>query len=278
MPTTAFQTQQQGRSGLGIAAQQAAVARFCEAEGYELQGSYTEVETGKGCDALDRRPQLSAALQAACKAHCPVIVAKLCRLSRDLHFISGLMAQRVPFIVTELGADADPFMLHIYAALGGKERALISARTKAALAAKKSAANRSVIRSSSTQSVAPVAPCRPLAPTIRDQCDADHRRSIRHRRHHHAQGYCWCAECPRRPDLSRRPLGRDDGQAYLGAGLYRGQDLSRRLRRIRITAIRDYRYLGQERTGGCSGIAWPGSHSERPATNRDRQRKHPQNA
>lgn len=56
-------TQQQGRSGLGIAAQQAAVARFCEVEGYELQGSYTEVETGKGCDALDRRPQLSAALR-----------------------------------------------------------------------------------------------------------------------------------------------------------------------------------------------------------------------
>jgi DNA invertase Pin-like site-specific DNA recombinase len=130
-------TQQQGRSGLGIAAQQAAVARFCEAEGYELQGSYTEVETGKGCDALDRRPQLSAALAAARKARCPVIVSKLCRLSRDVAFISGLMAQRVPFIVTELGADADPFMLHIYAALAEKERALISARTKAALAAKK---------------------------------------------------------------------------------------------------------------------------------------------
>lgn len=130
-------TQQQGRSGLGIEAQQAAVARFCEAEEYEPLGEFTEVETGKGCDALDRRPQLSAALQAARKAKCPVIVAKLCRLSRDVHFISGLMAARVPFIVTELGADADPFMLHIYAALAEKERALISARTKAALAAKK---------------------------------------------------------------------------------------------------------------------------------------------
>ena len=47
------------------------------------------------------------------------------------------MAQRVPFIVAELGADADPFMLHIYAALAEKERGLISARTKAALAAAK---------------------------------------------------------------------------------------------------------------------------------------------
>ena len=61
------------------------------------------------------------------------------RLSRDVHFISGLMAQRVPFIVAELGADADPFMLHLYAALAEKERALISTRTKAALAAKKAA-------------------------------------------------------------------------------------------------------------------------------------------
>jgi DNA invertase Pin-like site-specific DNA recombinase len=66
-----------------------------------------------------------------------VIVAKPDRLSRDVAFISGLMAQKVPFIVTELGADADPFMLHIYAALAEKERAMISARTKAALAAKR---------------------------------------------------------------------------------------------------------------------------------------------
>jgi DNA invertase Pin-like site-specific DNA recombinase len=64
-------------------------------------------------------------------------VAKLDRLSRDVAFISGLMAQRVPFIVTELGADCDPFMLHIYAALAQKERALISERTRSALAAKR---------------------------------------------------------------------------------------------------------------------------------------------
>ena len=68
---------------------------------------------------------------------CPVLVAKLDRLSRDVAFIAGLMAQRVPFIVAELGADADPFMLHLYAALAEKERRLISERTKAALAARK---------------------------------------------------------------------------------------------------------------------------------------------
>jgi DNA invertase Pin-like site-specific DNA recombinase len=66
-----------------------------------------------------------------------VVVAKLCHLSGDVAFISGLMAQRVPFIVTELGADADPFMLHIYAALAEKERALIADPTRAALAQKK---------------------------------------------------------------------------------------------------------------------------------------------
>jgi DNA invertase Pin-like site-specific DNA recombinase len=94
-----------------------------------------EVETGKGADALDRRPELAAALAEAKRRKCPVLVAKLDRLSRDVAFIAGLMAQRVPFIVAELGPDADPFMLHIYAALAEKERRLISARTKAALQA-----------------------------------------------------------------------------------------------------------------------------------------------
>ena len=65
------------------------------------------------------------------------MVAKLDRLSRDVHFISGLMAERVPFVVTELGPDVDPFMLHIYAAVAQKERSLISQRTREALAAAK---------------------------------------------------------------------------------------------------------------------------------------------
>jgi DNA invertase Pin-like site-specific DNA recombinase len=66
-----------------------------------------------------------------------VVVAKLDRLSRDVHFISGLMSHKVPFIVTELGPDVDPFILHLYAALSEKERNLIAGRTKAALAVKK---------------------------------------------------------------------------------------------------------------------------------------------
>lgn len=126
-------TARQGRSGLGLEAQRAAIARFCETEGFEILAEHVEVETGRGADALDRRPELRGALAEAKRKRCPVVVAKLDRLSRDVAFIAGLMAQRVPFIVSDLGADADPFMLHIYAALAEKERRLISARTKAAL-------------------------------------------------------------------------------------------------------------------------------------------------
>lgn len=130
-------TAQQGRSGLGIEAQRAALVRFAEAEGFDIVAEFVEIETGKGSDALDRRPELAKALAKAKSLRCPVAVAKLDRLSRDVAFISGLMAQRVPFIVAELGADADPFMVHIYAALAEKERAMISARTRSALAAAK---------------------------------------------------------------------------------------------------------------------------------------------
>lgn len=130
-------TARQGRSGLGLDAQRAAIARFAEAEGIDIVTEFVEVETGKGADALDRRPELAAALASARRRRCPVVVAKLDRLSRDVAFISGLMAQRVPFIVAELGASCDPFMLHIYAALAEKERTLISERTKAALASAK---------------------------------------------------------------------------------------------------------------------------------------------
>ena len=130
-------TAQQGKSGLGIEAQRAALARFAEAEGFQIAGEYVEVETGEGSDAIDRRPHLGAALAAARKVKCSIAVAKLDRLSRDVHFISGLMSHKVPFIVAELGADADPFMLHLYAALAEKERSLIAQRTIAAVSAAK---------------------------------------------------------------------------------------------------------------------------------------------
>ena len=98
-----------------------------------VAAEFEEVESGKRND----RPQLAAALAAGRRHRGQVLVAKLDRLSRDVHFIAGLMAQRVPFVVAELGADVDPFMLHIYAALAEKERRMISERTRAALAAAK---------------------------------------------------------------------------------------------------------------------------------------------
>lgn len=130
-------TERQGRSGLGLEAQREAVERFAAAERIELVGEFTEIETGKGSDALAQRPELAAAMAAARKAGGSVVVAKLDRLSRDVHFISGLMVQRVPFIVAELGTDTDPFILHMFAALAEKERKMISERTKKALARKK---------------------------------------------------------------------------------------------------------------------------------------------
>ena len=127
-------TQRQGRSGLGLDAQRAAVHAFAKAEGLEVLGEWIEVETGKGADALDRRPELAAALKAAKKIGAAICVAKLDRLSRDVAFIATLMVQKVPFVVAALGTNADPFMLHIYAALAEQERRMISERTKVALA------------------------------------------------------------------------------------------------------------------------------------------------
>jgi DNA invertase Pin-like site-specific DNA recombinase len=131
-------TSGQGRSGLGLEAQRQAVARFAEAEGLAIVAEFEEVETGKGSDAIERRPQLAAALAAARQHKAAVVVAKLDRLSRDVAFVAGLMAQKVPFVVAELGQDVEPFLLHLYAALAEKERHMISARTKAALAVAKS--------------------------------------------------------------------------------------------------------------------------------------------
>lgn len=126
-------TAKQGRSGLGLEAQQDALRRFAESEGFRFLETFRDVESGKH----DDRPELAKALELAGKQKAPIIVAKLDRLSRDVHYISGLMKHRVPFIVAELGADTDPFLLHLYAALAEKERALISKRTKDALKAAK---------------------------------------------------------------------------------------------------------------------------------------------
>ena len=126
-------TARQGRSGLGLEAQQAALAKFAEAEAFHP----VILSPRPRAAAMTTDRNCNAAIERARKVKAPVIVAKLDRLSRDVAYIAGLMKSKVPFIVTELGADTDPFLLHIYAALAEKERALISRRTKDALAAAK---------------------------------------------------------------------------------------------------------------------------------------------
>lgn len=128
-------TKEQGKSGLGLEAQARAVQQFATAEGFEIAETVQEVASGS-LDA-DERAGLRGALARARKFKCPIIVSKLDRLSRDVAFISGLMARGVPFIVAELGADTDPFILHLFAALSEKERKMIGHRTRAALAALK---------------------------------------------------------------------------------------------------------------------------------------------
>jgi DNA invertase Pin-like site-specific DNA recombinase len=130
-------TSEQGKSGLGLEAQREAIERFAEVEGLQVAEWFTEIETGKGYNAMDRRPVLAAALRAAQKRRAALIVSKLDRLSRDVAFVAKLMAERVRFIALDAGKDAEPFILHVRAAMAQEERHRISVRTKDALAALK---------------------------------------------------------------------------------------------------------------------------------------------
>lgn len=129
-------TQKQGANGLGIDAQRAAVAAHLKAYGGELLAEFSEAETGKGSNALEMRPQLRAALALCKKQRAVLLVAKLDRLARNVHFISGLMESGVEFIAADM-PHSDKMMIHMMAAVAEWERGQISARTKAALAAAK---------------------------------------------------------------------------------------------------------------------------------------------
>ncbi len=126
----------QGMSGLGLEAQREAVERYLNGGSWSLIETFTEVETAKGSNALDRRPQLKAALAYARKHKATLVIAKLDRLARNVHFISGLMETGVEFVAADR-PDADRFTLHLEAALAEREARVISERTKAALAAAK---------------------------------------------------------------------------------------------------------------------------------------------
>lgn len=123
-------TQMQGKSGLGLQAQKAAVEQFvC---GHEIVEEFTEIESGK----RDDRPELEKALTLAEAHKATLIIAKLDRLSRDVHFISGLLKRMIPIKACDM-PNADNFQFHIMAAVAEKEREMIAQRTSAAIAAKR---------------------------------------------------------------------------------------------------------------------------------------------
>lgn len=126
-------TAKQGQSGLGLEAQQASVAAYLNGGQWEMIGAFQEVETGKGADALAKRPQLRAALDACRKQGATLIIAKLDRLARNVHFVSGLMEGKVKFMACDM-PEANELTIHIMAAFAEHEAKRISQRTKDALA------------------------------------------------------------------------------------------------------------------------------------------------
>lgn len=131
-------TREQGTSGLGLDAQTSDLNAFVDRHGFSVIASYEEVQSAKVMsDTLQARPELAKALERARQVGCPIMVSKLDRLSRSVSFIATLMDEKVPFIVANIGLEADPFMLHIYAALAEKERRMISERTSSAMQALK---------------------------------------------------------------------------------------------------------------------------------------------
>lgn len=133
---TRVSTARQGASGLGLEAQRAAVASYLAASKGECVKEFQEVETGKGADALERRPELRAAIAACRKIGCTLLIAKLDRLARNVHFVSGLIETGVDFIAADMPA-ASKAMVQMHAVMSEWERDQIAARTKAALAAAK---------------------------------------------------------------------------------------------------------------------------------------------
>lgn len=125
-------TDRQGRSGLGLEGQKAAVLDFINGGAASLIAEYTEVESGRRKD----RPQLAEALKACKKHRATLVIAKLDRLARNVAFISGLMESGVDFVAVDM-PDANRLTVHILAAVAEHEREMISERTKAALKAAK---------------------------------------------------------------------------------------------------------------------------------------------
>src|SRR5581483_10717479 len=125
-------TAKQGRSGLGLEAQRDAVAAFLNGGNWTLAAEFTEAESGKRSD----RPELAKALRACRVYGAKRVIAKLDRLSRDAHFLLGLEKAGVDFVAADMPM-ANRLTVGIMAMVADEERRMISARTKAALAAAK---------------------------------------------------------------------------------------------------------------------------------------------
>jgi DNA invertase Pin-like site-specific DNA recombinase len=125
-------TDKQGRSGLGLEAQKKTVLDFINGNDSEIVGEYVEVESGKN----DDRPELQKAIRTCKLKKARLVVSKLDRLSRDLHFITELQRSGVQFTIAEM-PEATELTVHIYAAMAQHERKEIGRRTKNALAAAK---------------------------------------------------------------------------------------------------------------------------------------------
>ncbi len=125
-------TKKQGQSGLGLEAQQTCVANFAQSGHHNIIGAYQEIETGKKAE----RPELRKALAHAKRKKAVLVIAKLDRLARNVHFLSGLMEAGVDFVCCDI-PSANRLTLHILAAVAEDEARRISERTKAALAAYK---------------------------------------------------------------------------------------------------------------------------------------------
>lgn len=125
-------TQRQGVSGLGLEAQQAAVAHYLRPFGLEPIAEFQEVESGR----KDSRPELDAALEMAENEGATLLIAKLDRLARSVSFISRLLDGKVPFVSCDM-PEANRMMLQMSAVFAEHEAKMISERTKAALAAAK---------------------------------------------------------------------------------------------------------------------------------------------
>jgi DNA invertase Pin-like site-specific DNA recombinase len=130
-------TDRQGRSGLGLDAQAESVRQHVARAGGDIIAAFTEVESGKRSD----RPELAQAMDIARRRKATLIIARLDRLSRNLAFIANLMESHVDFIACD-NPYATRLTLHILAAVAEHEREMISARTKAALAAAKARGTR----------------------------------------------------------------------------------------------------------------------------------------